>query len=66
MLKSISHDRADESMAAKARWFQTLSTEERLEFLCELVDMALEVRPQLAEPVDAASSSRSLRVVRAA
>lgn len=66
MLRSISHDRADESMAAKARWFQTLSTEERLEFLCELVDMALEVRPQLAEPADATSAEGSLRIVRAA
>lgn len=37
-------------MAAKSRWFQTLSIEERLEFMCELVDMALEVRPKLAEP----------------
>lgn len=66
MLTSISHDRADESMEAKARWFQTLSIEERLEFLCELVDMALEVRPQLAEPADATCAEGSLRIVRAA
>lgn len=66
MLTSISHDRADESMEAKARWFQTLSIEERLEFLCELVDMALEVRPQLAEPADATFAEGSLRIVRAA
>ena len=66
MLKSISHDRADESMAAKSRWFQTLSIEERLEFMCELIDMALEVRPQLAEPADATFIEGSLRIVRAA
>ena len=66
MLKSISHDRADESMAAKARWFQTLSIEERLEFMCELIDLALEVRPQLAEPADATRAEESLRIVRAA
>ena len=66
MLECVSDNRGDESMAAKARWFQTLSTEERLEFLCELVDMALEVRPQLAEPADATSAEGSLRIVRAA
>lgn len=65
MLKTVSHDRSEETMAAKVRWFQTLSVEERLEYLCALADLALEVRPQPMEPADAAHATRSLRIVRA-
>lgn len=46
---SISHDRQQETPEAKARWFQSLSMEERMDILCELTDLALAVNPSLQE-----------------
>lgn len=57
MLKSVSHDRAEETMEAKVRWFQTLSVEERLEYLCALAELALAVRPHLMEPLEPADAA---------
>lgn len=52
----VSHDRREETPEAKARWFQSLSLEERMELLCAFTDLALAVNPDLpdrkhAEPV---------------
>ena len=45
----ISHDRADETPEGKARWFQSLTIEDRMELLVEFCDLALSGRPGLAE-----------------
>ena len=45
----ISHDRADESIEAKARWFQSLTVEERMRLLCAFTDLILENNPRIAE-----------------
>lgn len=45
----IFHNRDDESLEAKARWFQALSLEERMDIFCELTDLVLENNPQMAE-----------------
>lgn len=45
----ISHNREEETIESKARWFQTLSITERMEMLCAFTDMALQVNPQLIE-----------------
>jgi len=50
---TISHDRTEESMEAKARWFQTLSMEERAIYLCQITDMVLGVNPSIVEQKDA-------------
>ena len=42
----ISHNRDDESLEAKARWFQALSLEERMDIFCELTDLVIENNPQ--------------------
>ena len=52
-LQKISHDRADESIEAKARWFQSLSLEERMDMLCWFTDMILEVNPRIVEQKNA-------------
>ena len=52
-LHKISHDRADESIEAKAHWFQSLSLEERMDMLCWFTDMILEVNPRIVEQKDA-------------
>lgn len=56
MKPGISHDWADESPEAKARWFQSLTVKERLDIFCELAELALQANPKLldakrAEPV---------------
>jgi hypothetical protein len=49
----VSHDRKEESIEAKARWFQSLSIEERAELLCQFTDMMLEINPNIVEQKDA-------------
>ena len=53
MNRSISHDRQDESFEAKARWFQSLSMDERMQVFCELTDLLLENNPDLVRAKDA-------------
>jgi hypothetical protein len=44
----VSHDREDESLEAKALWFQGLTVEERLDLFDEVTELALELNPELA------------------
>lgn len=46
---SISHDRGEESPDAKARWFQSLTVEERMQIFCSVIDLAVQVTPSLLE-----------------
>ncbi len=50
---SISHDRSEESLEAKALWFQSLSIEERMELLCAFTDLILTLNPGVVEQKDA-------------
>ncbi len=47
MKREISHDRIEETMENKAKWFQSLSLAERMDMLCSFTDLALNVNPQL-------------------
>jgi len=49
MNKHISHDSNDESPQAKASWFQSLTVAQRMDYLCEITDLALENNPKIAE-----------------
>lgn len=60
---SISHDRGEESLKAKARWFQSLSLEERMELMCEMTDLILANNPRIAEEKDAQSITGRVRVL---
>lgn len=53
MKQAISHDRRDETPEGKARWFQSLSMEERAELLCQFTDMILSANPKIVEQKDA-------------
>ncbi len=67
MTVGISHDRSDESPEAKARWFQSLTLAERMDVFCEMTDMALSLRPDLADrdlPDDAECVRRRINIVR--
>jgi hypothetical protein len=46
---TITHDRSEETLEAKARWFQSLPLSERMEMLCSFTDLALTVNPALQE-----------------
>ena len=50
---AISHDRKEESIEAKTRWFQSLSMSERAELLCQFTDMILGINPSIVEQKDA-------------
>ena len=49
MNSHISHDRREETPEAKARWFQSLSLEERMDYLSEITDLILENNPQIIQ-----------------
>ena len=63
MEKSISHSREDESMEAKALWFQSLSLSERMDLLCFFTDLILSNNPEIAEKKDAQPVAGRVRVL---
>jgi hypothetical protein len=46
---AISHDRKQESMEEKVRWFMGLTIHERAELLCQFTDMILVINPNIVE-----------------
>jgi hypothetical protein len=59
----ISHDRSEESLWAKAQWFQSLPIEERLELFDEMCEMILAVQPDIVEKKDATPVPGRVRVL---
>jgi hypothetical protein len=59
----ISHDRREETPEAKARWFKSISLEERMEMLCAFTDLILTVNPKIVETRDAQQTKRRVRVL---
>jgi hypothetical protein len=49
MEQAVSHSFEDETPEAKARWFQSLTLEERMDLLCSFTDMILENTPEIME-----------------
>lgn len=65
MQATVTHDRREESMEAKARWFQSLPLSERMEMLCCFTDLALTVNPALQERKDAQPVAGRIQVLSA-
>lgn len=64
MIGSISHDfKNEETIEAKARWFQSLSLEERMDVFCAITNLILENNPQILEKKDARPASERVRVL---
>ncbi len=63
MNPSISHDRKDESIEAKTRWFRTLSLPERMDLLCWFTDLALQHNPNLPDFKDAQQANGRIRLL---
>ena len=60
---SVSHDRLEESMESKVRWFRSLSFNERMELLCIFTDLALSIQPDLPNRRHVESASKRIRVI---
>ncbi len=63
---SVAHNRDEESMEAKARWFQSLSLSDRMDMLCAFTDLALSVNPTLQERKHAQPVAGRIQVLSAA
>ncbi len=59
----ISHDRNEESIEAKVRWFRSLSDEERMDVFCEFMDLIFELRPELRLGRDTGSYKGNVKVL---
>lgn len=59
----LSHQWEDETLEAKARWFQHLSIQERMELLCAFTDFFLMIRPTITECEDAQPSAKRIRIL---
>jgi hypothetical protein len=62
---TVSHERREESLEAKTRWFSSLPLADRMRLLCELTDLALSVQPSLAEKKHAEPTSGRVQVISA-
>ena len=63
IMRGVFAGREQESLIAKARWFRTLTVEERLEYVCEMADFILENQPDLARRRDAQAFTGRVRVL---
>ena len=61
--ETVSHNRQEETLEAKARWFQSLSLSERMELLCSFTDMILDNNPQIVNQKDAHPTPGRVRVL---
>lgn len=63
MSRGISHDWSEETIEAKARWFQSLSYPERMELLCAFTELALAVNPGIADKRDDQRTGKGVRIL---
>ena len=61
----VFHDRVAETPEAKARWFQALSLEERMEPLCEFTDLILANNPRILDRVHAEPAPGRVQIISA-
>jgi len=63
MNKAVSHTRQEETLEAKARWFQSLTLSERMDLLCFFTDLILTNNPRIVEQKDAQPTSGRVLVL---
>jgi hypothetical protein len=61
--QAISHSYQEETIEAKAHWFQALPLAERMELLCLFTDLILTVNPHIVEQQDAQPLTGRVRVL---
>ncbi len=62
-MQTISHDRDHETPAGKARWFQSLTLQERMDLFVEYTDFILELNPRIVEQKRAEPIAGRVRVL---
>ena len=62
----VTHDRIEETIEAKALWFQSLSLAERMEMLCAFTELLLMTNPKIVEQRNAEPIEGRVRVLTAA
>ena len=63
MTPGISHDRKEETPEAKARWFQSLSLAERMDYLCFMNDLVLENNSKAMKIKNAQPNTRRICIL---
>lgn len=63
MQTAVSHDRAAETPEAKARWFRSLSMQERMDLLCEYTGLIFAVNPHIADAKNAEQTGDHIRIL---
>jgi hypothetical protein len=63
MNESVSHSFGDESIDAKARWFRSLSIEERMRVFVAFTRLILTNNPEIAKKKHARPASDRIRVL---
>jgi hypothetical protein len=63
MTGSISHDIRDESMEAKARWFQSLTPAARMDVFVAFTNLILENNPDIVKKKYVRPASERIRVI---
>lgn len=54
---------SEETIEAKAQWFQSLSPEERLKVFCSFTNFLLKINPDIVKIKDALSTSERIRII---
>jgi hypothetical protein len=63
MAGSVSHEIGDEGIDAKARWFQSLSLEERMNVFVAFTNLILENNPDIVKRKPLPSPSERVRII---
>ena len=63
MNDKISHNRSDETIEAKVRWFRSLSLSERMDLFCNFTDLALTLNSGILEKEDAQPVKGRIRIL---
>jgi hypothetical protein len=61
--RGFSHERSEETPESKARWYQSLTLDERMEIFDAVTDLALTANPRLPDQRHAQSTSGRIRVL---
>lgn len=60
----VSHDRAQETPEAKARWWQSLPLADRMDLFVAFTNLILSQHPDIADARDARQASGRIRILR--
>jgi hypothetical protein len=63
MIELVSHDRSQESLEAKARWFQSLSLEARMDVFVAFTNLILENNPDIVKKKPLPPASDRVQII---